>query len=59
MCYDVELNQHLNSKLEFYNWNASHYTQITQLKFEYVWIRHDGLDRLDMCQGGLKRIFDN
>jgi hypothetical protein len=37
----VELDQHHNSKMEFYDWDVSHFTQITQLKFEYVWTRQD------------------
>jgi hypothetical protein len=35
----VELNQHHNSKSRNYDWDVSHFTQITQLKFEYVWAR--------------------
>jgi hypothetical protein len=32
----VELNQYPNSKNKTYDWDTTHFTQITQLKFEYM-----------------------
>jgi hypothetical protein len=34
----VELNQQHNRKSRIYDWGESHFTQITPLKFEYMWV---------------------
>jgi hypothetical protein len=36
----------------------SHFTQVAQLQFEYIWTRQIDLDEQDMDQDDLKMTFD-